>query len=93
MDLDSYWNLNPKQFEKHISNYEEKQLEKANYDRVLIYNLGYYILLAFNKPNDYPEKPELLKLHNDKPMDDDEMEKIIERNTYALGGEVVNDNR
>lgn len=90
LDLETYWRETPKQFEKHLDVYFEREKQKAREMDVNNYNLGKYIAIAFNDPKKYPKKPFLADKMDDtkeqKVMTNKEMEKTIFRNNIILGG-------
>lgn len=58
------------------------------------YNLGHYLKFAFNDPSKYPKKPFFESITNEKPklsapMSDEDMEKMMIRNTKLLGGKFI----
>lgn len=94
LDLNYFWSLNVKEYEKHIKIYNEKQIERIKEQDSLNYMLGKYIAFAFNDPKHYPNKP-FTEKDNDtklKPMSDEEMERQARHNTIKMGG-VINDSR
>jgi hypothetical protein len=90
LDLHYFWSLTPKQFEKHISVFNEMERQRMNEKDMLNYMLGKYVMFAFNDPKRYPSKP--FTEHNTdlKPMTDEEMERQGRRNTIKMGG-VISD--
>lgn len=89
LDLHYYWTLNPKQFEKHIKVFNEKQNLRFREIDTLNYVLGKYIAYAVNDPKHYPNKPFTEKTTLLEPMTDEEMERQARRNTIKMGG-VIN---
>lgn len=86
LDLHYFWSLTPKQFNKYIKVFNEKEIEKLKYEDGLNHTLGQYISYAFNDPKHYPKQPFTLKNTNPKPMTDEEMERQARRNTIMMGG-------
>lgn len=86
LDLNYYWSLNPKQYEKHIKVFKEKEEMRFKEVDTLNYILGKYIAYAVNDPKHYPNKPFTEKNTELKPMTDEEMEKQARRNTIKMGG-------
>lgn len=88
LDLNYFWSLNVKQFEKYIKVYNKKRKQDVADVDYLNYILGKYISFAFNDPKHYPSKP---ILHTEQSnMTDEEMEKQARYNTIRMGG-VIND--
>lgn len=86
LDLNYYWSLNPKQYEKHIKVFKEKEEMRFKEVDTLNYILGKYIAYAVNDPKHYPNKPFTEKNTELKPMSDEEMERQARRNTIKMGG-------
>lgn len=84
--------MNPRQWNKHIKIFNEKEQQRIKEKDTLNYLLGKYIAYSFNDPKHYPNEPftdtNEKKL---KPISDDEMEQIAKYNTAMMGG-VINDN-
>jgi hypothetical protein len=83
LDLNYYWDsINPKQFEKHLKVWQQKEKNRAKEIDFSNFNLGQYILYAFNAPKKYPKKP---FLDDSKPtnkvMTAEEMERTMQRIT------------
>jgi len=55
--------------------------------------LGHYIAFAFNQPKRYPRIPFLTKEtpQTDNVMSDDEMERMMMKNTIIAGGRIKED--
>lgn len=90
LDLHYFWNLNPKQWAKHIKVFNEREQQRLKEKDLFNYMLGKYVAYAFNDPKHYPSKPFTDKDTDLKPMTDEEMEKQARRNTIKMGG-VIND--
>ena len=90
LDLVTYWNLNPKQYAKHIKVFNEKEEQRLKEKDLFNFMLGKYVAYAFNDPKRYPTKPFTEKTTLLEPMTDEEMEKQARRNTIKMGG-VIND--
>lgn len=86
LDLHYYWSLNPKQWEKYIRVFKEKEKNRLKEVDTLNYLLGKYIGFAVNDPKHYPKKPFTENDTELKPMTDEEMEKQARRNTIKMGG-------
>jgi hypothetical protein len=86
LDLHYFWNLNPKQWSKHIKIFNEKEKQRLKEVDTLNFILGKYIAYAVNDPKHYPNKPFSEKDTELKPMGDEEMEKQARRNTIKMGG-------
>ena len=86
LDLHYYWSLNPKQWEKYIKVFKEKEKNRLKEVDTLNYLLGKYIGFAVNDPKHYPKKPFTENDTELKPMTDEEMEKQARRNTIKMGG-------
>ena len=89
LDLHYFWSLNPKQWDKHVKIFEEKEMQRLREVDTMNYILGKYIAFAVNDPKHYPTKPYTDKNTELKPMSDEEMEKQARRNTIKMGG-VIN---
>ena len=89
LDLHYYWSLNPKQWEKHIKVFNQKEEQRLREKDTFNYILGKYIAYAFNDPKHYPNKPFTDKNTDSKPMTDEEMERQARHNTIRMGG-VIN---
>ena len=90
LDLHYFWTLNPKQWEKYVKVFNEKEKQRLKEVDTLNYVLGKYIVFAVNDPKHYPSKPFTEKDTELKPMTDEEMERQARRNTIKMGG-VIND--
>ena len=90
LDLNYYWNLNPKQYAKHIKVFNEKEEQRLKEKDLFNFMLGKYVAYAFNDPKHYPSKPFTEKTTQLEQMTDEEMEKQARRNTIKMGG-VIND--
>ena len=90
LNLHYFWTLNPKQWEKYVKVFNEKEKQRLKEVDTLNYVLGKYISFAVNDPKRYPSKPFSEKDTDLKPMTDDEMERQARRNTIKMGG-VIND--
>lgn len=89
LDLPYFWSLNPKQWQKYVKVYNEKEQERLREIDTLNYILGKYVAYAVNDPKHYPKQPFTQKSTDLKPMTDEEMEKQARRNTIKMGG-VIN---
>ncbi len=74
----------PKQFEKCIKVYQEKEQIEAKKIDAHSFNLGKYISYAFHSPKKYPKKPFLSKEVAIKEMTSEEMEKVAMKITNRL---------
>lgn len=90
LDLHYFWSLTPKQWEKYIKVFNEKETQRLKEADTLNYILAKYIGWAVNDPKHYPKEPFSEKNTDLKPMSDEEMEKQARRNTIKMGG-VIND--
>lgn len=91
LNLHYFWSLNPKQWEKYVKVFNEKEKQRVKELDTLNYILGKYIGYAVNDPKHYPNNPLTEKNNNTlKVMTDEEMEKQARRNTIKMGG-VIND--
>lgn len=61
LDLTYYWSLTPRQFEKHIDVYEQKERQKYDDYDAILWRLGIYVGIAHHRPKEYPKKPILAK--------------------------------
>ena len=86
LDLHYFWSLNPKQYEKHIKVFKEKEENRLKETDTLNYILGKYVAYAMNDPKNYPKKPFTDNDTELKPMTDEEMERQARRNTIKMGG-------
>ena len=67
---------------------EENRGRELDYNN---FNLGKYMMFAFNQPADYPDKPFTKQLEEEKEdgvMTGEEMERVARRNTIILGGKI-----
>lgn len=93
LDLNYFWSLNPKQWEKHVKVYTEKEKNRLKEIDALNHILGKYIGFAVNDPKNYPKHPFTDNQKKDlQPISDAEMEKIAMFNTRMMGG-VINERR
>lgn len=90
IDLFYFWKLTPKQFNKYIEVWEEKQKNKIKENDQLNWLLGKYICYAYNDPKHYPKEPftNSSATNTSTIMTDDDMEKIARHNTLKLGGKL-----
>lgn len=86
LDLHYFWTLTPKQWEKYVKVFNEKEKQRLKEVDTLNYLLGKYVAYGVNDPNHYPSKPFTEKDTDLKPMTDEEMEKQARRNTIKMGG-------
>jgi hypothetical protein len=86
LHLDYYWSLNPKQFEKYIKIYNEKEKERFKEKDTLNHLLGQYIYFAFNDPQKYPKKPFTYEEPKKTEMTISDMERQARINTITMGG-------
>ena len=86
LDLHYFWSLNPKQWEKYVKVFNEKETQRLKEVDTLNYILGKYVAYGVNDPKHYPSKPFTEKDTELKPMTDEEMEKQARRNTIKMGG-------
>ena len=86
LDLHYFWTLNPKQWEKYVKVFNEKEKQRLKEVDTLNYLLGKYVAYGVNDPNHYPSKPFTEKDTDLKPMTDEEMERQSRRNTIKMGG-------
>lgn len=86
LDLHYFWTLNPKQWEKYVKVFNEKEKQRLKEVDTLNYLLGKYVAYGVNDPKHYPNKPFTEKDTDLKPMTDEEMEKQARRNTIKMGG-------
>ena len=69
--------------------YIEKEENRAREMDMNNFNLGKYIAYAVNDPKKYPKKPFLAKREEvGKIMSNEEMDKVMRRNTIILGGKI-----
>lgn len=90
LDLHYFWSLTPKQWEKYVKVFNEKETQRLKEADTFNYILAKYIGWAVNDPKHYPKEPFSEKNTDLKPMSDEEMEKQARRNTIKMGG-VIND--
>lgn len=90
LTLPYYWSLNPKQWEKHLKVFNEKERERLEEIDTLNWILGKYIAYAVNEPKKYPTQPFSQKTSVLEPMSDEDMERQARHNTIKMGG-VIND--
>ena len=84
LDLHYFWTLNPKQWEKYVKVFNEKEKQRLKEVDTLNYLLGKYVAYGVNDPNHYPSKPFTEKDTDLKPMTDEEMERQARRNTIKM---------
>lgn len=94
LDLDTYWNLNPIQYDKYRNAFLKKREEDRKEKDYLNHLLGQYIWIAFNNPKEYPEKSflseNIQKEHKEQSSID--MERMARINTLLMGGVINNEN-
>ena len=89
LDLNYFWSLTPKQYEKYVENYRKKEKDKMQITDYLNHLLGQYISYAFNNPKEYPKKPYLHEeIKITKVMTINEMERQALNNTIMMGGAI-----
>ncbi len=86
MSIDEYWQMEPKQFAKHIKYYQKKKEQEIREKDFLNFLLGKYFMFTQSK-KPYPSKPFLHKAKN-KKMTGDEMEKVAKNITKQLKGTI-----
>lgn len=86
LNLHYFWSLNPKQWEKYVKVFNEKEKQRLKEVDTLNYILGKYVAYGVNDPKRYPSKPFTEQNTELKPMSDEEMEKQARRNTIKMGG-------
>lgn len=86
LDLLYFWHLTPKQFNKYVTVYNEKEKNRLIEQDFLNHILGKYICFAFNDPKKYPKKSFLSKEKELVVMTDEEMEEMAKRNVRMMGG-------
>lgn len=86
LDLHYFWSLTPKQWEKYVKVFNEKEKQRLKEVDTLNYLLGKYVAYGVNDPKHYPSKPFTEKDTDLKPMTDEEMERQARRNTIKMGG-------
>ncbi len=86
LNLHYFWSLNPKQWEKYVKVFNEKEKQRLKEVDTLNYILGKYVAYGVNDPKHYPSKPFTEQNTELKPMSDEEMEKQARRNTIKMGG-------
>lgn len=86
LDLHYFWTLTPKQWEKYVKVFNEKEKQRIKEVDTLNHLLGKYVAYGVNDPKHYPSKPFTEKDTDLKPMTDEEMEKQARRNTIKMGG-------
>lgn len=86
LDLHYFWTLTPKQWEKYVKVFNEKEKQRLKEVDTLNYLLGKYVAYGVNNPKHYPSKPFTEKDTDLKPMTDEEMERQARRNTIKMGG-------
>ena len=57
LDLNYFWNLNPKQYAKHLEVFNKKEIQRLKEIDTFNFMLGKYVAFAFNDPKHYPSKP------------------------------------
>ena len=89
LNLNYFWQLTPKQWEKHITIFKQKEEQRLKEKDMFNYVLGKYIGWAVNDPKHYPKEP-FTEKNTLNPMTDEEMERQARHNTIKMGG-VIND--
>lgn len=87
MSLKEYWELDPKQFTKHINAYARRISDENKRIDSLNHILGYYVSYAFSDEK-YPDKPLLQDNKKDDDVKFSDIEKMAEFNTLVVGGEI-----
>lgn len=89
MSLQEYWLITPKQLEKYVEVYKQKEVFRAKEIDAHNFNLGKYIAVAVNDPKKYPKKPFLAEAKEEKKvMTPEEMQRNARVSTIILGGKV-----
>jgi len=87
LELERYWETTPKEYYQYLEVYktiEENRAKEMDFNN---FNLGKYVAYAVNDPKKYPKKPFLQEVKEEsKVMTDEEMDRVMKRNTIALGG-------
>lgn len=85
LNLMTYWETTPKQFNKYIKVYEEEIELRFKEQDISNHTLGKYIAYAVNEPKKYPKNP-FTDTVKKKVLTGDDLENIIKRNNILLGG-------
>lgn len=91
LNIIDFWKLNPRQFEKYVKEYNNKQLEDAKLRNINNYNLGVYVRAAMSET--YPSEPFDLGIQEEKPQSDSEVKGFCRGLARKLGGEVILDKK
>ena len=87
--MEKYWEISPKMFLKYLEVYKQLEENRAREMDYNNFNLGKYVAYAVNDPKKYPKKPFLYEEPEEKKvMTNEEMDRIMKRNTIILGGTV-----
>jgi hypothetical protein len=87
--MERYWETTPSEFKKYLEAYKKIVENKAREMDYSNFNLGKYLMLAYNDPKKYPKKPFLWKDERTNTiMTEEEMDRMMRRNTISLGGEI-----
>jgi hypothetical protein len=79
LNLDYFWEINPKIFRKYVSVFHEKEKLRIKEIDELNYKLAIYIGYAVNKPSGFPSKPFLREGEaTKKEMTSEQMEAAFE---------------
>jgi hypothetical protein len=92
LDPKTYWETTPKQFEKMVEVYVEKEEQRAKELDYNNFNLGKYVAFAFNNPKKYPKRPFSERVTAMTPMTEQDMERVMRHNTLLLGGTIKHGN-
>ncbi len=87
LNLDYFWSLTPKQYEKHQNIYLKVQEQELKKQDSLNWALGRYISFSVHEPNKYPKKP-FTTLEEQKQQTDIDMEQQAMLITAQLGGNI-----
>ncbi len=91
LDLNYFWSLNLKQYEKHRKAYIKVQEEELKKQDALNWVLGKYISFSFHEPNKYPRKP-FTKEDKQENQTNEDMELNAMLITAQLGGTINGSN-
>lgn len=85
--------MTPKQYEKWLEAFNERQDNNTREIDALNHLLGQYIAVGFNKPKDYPRKPFLYKPPPVKVMESDDIMKVMRRNMHKINRNLKKDGK
>lgn len=83
--MEDYWGLYPVSFKKYVEAYRLNREDEVKEKDYLNWLTGRYILIAFNSPKKYPDKP-FFEKSEQRAMTSEEMEARVRNINTLLGG-------